>query len=361
MIFGKTPLIVTTALGCSLLIDATRADAAPPAAVDETNFIIIVDVTGSMAETSGSVIPGEPPKTRLQVGRLAALDWLINPPADIRNAKNPEWAVWEFSGTSSRVRQDFTTNRSLVLSAIGGTPQTSDATPLAGTFCNAVDRLRDYESTKTIVDPVTGATRRVRIERRIFMVTDGYENNTPNTNECWGPPAKPPVSFPNYTTGSWQWKVYNKLKTGNANTPSTAPFEYIIDVKHLLTAFQQFQGAPSALQRSAQLEGLPSSSFLGASPTSDDVNFFRGVSLASGGTYTQLAPNPSGVVTFKIPGDADSSKCVDMADYDIFNSVYGLPVSNQNVATIQSDFNGDNWVDDKDYQILLQHWGEGCP
>jgi hypothetical protein len=90
------------------------------------------------------------------------------------------------------------------------------------------------------------------------------------------------------------------------------------------------------------------------------VNFFRGVASQSGGTYTQLAPDPQGVVSFKIPGDADGSRCVDMADYDIFAQVYGYRVDMANPATVQADFNADGWVDDLDYMLLLQHWDEGC-
>ena len=58
--------------------------------------------------------------------------------------------MWEFSGTTYQVKQDFAANPLLAVAAIGSTVQTTDATPLAGTLCSAVDRLRDYENTKMI-------------------------------------------------------------------------------------------------------------------------------------------------------------------------------------------------------------------
>jgi hypothetical protein len=344
--------------GLSVLAAGQSAHAAP---ADETNIVVIIDVTGSMSELSGSVAPGDPAKSKLDIGKLKALDWLINTAAT--TFTSPEYAVWEFSGDNHRLLQDFTSNSVLAVSAVGTSLQSTDATPLAGTICDAVDRLHDYEFDKTIVDPVTGVTRKARIDRRIYLVTDGLENNTAGTNECWGPGATTLVSYPNYDVGSWQWKALNKLKTGNANVVSSAPFEYIIDVEHILNDFIHSQNPLAANASAAAAEGLTGRFAAGTLPYSsvaDDVNFFRGVASQSGGTYTQLAPDPQGVVSFKIPGDADGSRCVDMTDYDIFASVYGYPVDMANPATIQADFNADGWVDDLDYMLILQHWDEGC-
>lgn len=353
------------ALACAAISAAALPAAALP--VDETNVIVIVDVTGSMTADSGAVTPGGDPQPRLEVGRLTALDWLIN---NTSTFTNPEFAVWEFSRAgvdpsepNFRTLQDFTTSKTQAIAAVGAATQTPDSTPLAGTLCDAVDRLKDYENGKTMVDPGTGATRAVRIERRIFLVTDGLENATLDTNGCWGPPAETNVVYPNYDFGSWQWKVLNKLKTGNANTPSTAPFEYILDVEHILTSFITSLDPAAQAREAAFSEGLGSQFQAGLIPYStveDDVNLLRGLATQSGGVYTQLAPDPQGVVSFKIAGDANDNGCVDLDDYDIFASVYGWQVSMSVPATIQADFNHDGWVDDDDYMLIIQHWAEGC-
>jgi len=354
----KTFVAGLVATGVAVL-GAQPAFAQPSLPVDETNVVVVIDVTGSMTAIAGSLEPGEDPDTRLEIGRLRAINWLINDTIDF---VAPEFEVWEFSSDGAdnyRVLQTFTTNATQAISSVGGAVQTSAATPLAGTMCNAVDRLHDYEDGKTIVDPITGLTREARIERRIYLVTDGLENNTPSTNECWGPDAVTDTVYPVYDYGSWQWKVLNKLKTGNANTPSSAPFEYILDVEHILTSFIASADPLAAHSEAAALEGLVGGP-IRYSTVAQDVSLLRGLAQQSGGTYSQLAPDPQGVISFRIPGDANDDGCVDYDDYSILASVYGYQVSVSIPETIQADFNGDGWVDDDDYMLLIQHWAEGC-
>jgi hypothetical protein len=350
---------VAALAGAAVTVLGTQSALAQPSLpIDETNVIVVIDVTGSMTAEAGSLQPGEDPDTRLEIGRLRALRWLINDTSDF---VEPEFAVWEFStdGTDDyRVLQDFTDDVLQAIGAVGAAAQTPYRTPLAGTICDAVDRLHDYEDDKIITDPTTGLPRLSRIERRIYLVTDGLENETPSTNECWGPDAVTDTVYPVYDYGSWQWKVLNKLKTGNANTPSDAPFEYIIDVQHILTSFISSADPLAAEREAAALEGLPAGS-MPYSTVEQDVSLFRGLAQQSGGTYTQLAPNPQGVISFSIPGDANGDDCVDYDDYAILVQVYGYPVTSDPL-TIQADFNGDGWVDDDDYMLLIQHWGEGC-
>lgn len=362
-----TKIKYLAALACAVTSAVALPAAAQGLPVDETNVLVIIDVTGSMMAESGSVTPGGDPQSRLEVGRLSALDWLVNNTSSFPSA---EFAVWEFSRATTdasepnfRSLRDFTTIKTQAIAAVGAATQTPDMTPFAGTLCDAVDRLKTYENGKTMVDPNTGATRAVRIARRIFLVTDGLENATLNSNECWGLPATTNTTYPTYDFGSWQWKVLNKLKTGNANTPSSAPFEYILDVEHILTSFITSLDPAAQARDAAFNEGLGSQFQAGLIPYStveDDVNLLRGIATQSGGVYTQLAPDPQGVVSFKIAGDADDSGCVDLDDYDIFVSVYGSQVSTSVPATIQADFNHDGWVDDDDYMLLIQHWDEGC-
>jgi len=60
-----------------------------------------------------------------------------------------------------------------------------------------------------------------------------------------------------------------------------------------------------------------------------------------------------------IPGDLSGNHCVDMEDYNLFLSYYGLTVSAGQPAA-EADFNHDSVVNDMDYLVLSEHWGEGC-
>lgn len=65
-------------------------------------------------------------------------------------------------------------------------------------------------------------------------------------------------------------------------------------------------------------------------------------------------PIPTGVVTARIPGDANLDRCVDDEDYDIWE---------REKTTGQgrtADFNNDGRVDNDDYDIQYDHRGEGC-
>jgi len=58
-------------------------------------------------------------------------------------------------------------------------------------------------------------------------------------------------------------------------------------------------------------------------------------------------------------GDANTSDCVDNADYGILSASYGYGSGNVHYDS-RADFNHDGWVDNLDYLILSEHWNEGC-
>lgn len=58
-------------------------------------------------------------------------------------------------------------------------------------------------------------------------------------------------------------------------------------------------------------------------------------------------------------GDANTSDCVDNADYAILSASFGFGSGNSHYDS-RADFNHDGWVDNLDYLILSEHWNEGC-
>ena len=70
--FSNIRKLVALALGATFSIGAPSLAHALP--VDETNVLVIIDVTGSMMTDSGAVTPGGDVQTRLEVGRLSAME-----------------------------------------------------------------------------------------------------------------------------------------------------------------------------------------------------------------------------------------------------------------------------------------------
>lgn len=60
-----------------------------------------------------------------------------------------------------------------------------------------------------------------------------------------------------------------------------------------------------------------------------------------------------------IPGDLTENGCVDTADSDLFLTYYGLTVTPDQPAAA-ADFNHDGVVNDMDYLVIEDHWGQGC-
>jgi hypothetical protein len=312
----------------------------PPPPADETNAIVVLDKSGSMTADFSTT------QSMWDVAKERAIEFLNEA------APNREYALWTYNGTSYTEVYSFADGQSgaslAAFIAGGGVDSPTSTTPLAMTVCAAVDELMAHEASK----PAT-------IDRKIHLMTDGLENATPSTDQCYGSSSTVDV-YPNYDTGSWQKKMLNKLQTGDANTPGTAPFTVIIQIEEV---FQWLGSAMTSLSLSAALgaasdmplEG-PRGSLLLAPATFSASQFFEDIAVHSGGTYTPLDPNQPGGPQLPQPGDANGDYCVNIQDYGIVLSVYGQTAAPGEPA----DLNDDRIVNYYDYVIVLQNWGEGC-
>jgi len=352
----------------------------PPGGVDEYNALILVDVSGSMAEPHAAGI------TKLQQALIQAKNDVLKVKTKA-GSKPYEIALWAFDasfpqtdGWISRII-DFpnSSDATAVLAQLGydqnGNPSGSpnpiftptSATPLAGAACFAgtafVASLNTsggvitpgYEWNKTIPDGM-GGTRRANIERDLFIETDGLENSTPDdgSDDCYGTTST--LAYDSYEPASWQYKVRNKLLTGNSASLSTIDSELVVNVNLI------FQNYISGLAKSGSESRAysASSSAYSTEPTLDQaITFYGGVSTNTNGSFKTVTVRADGVVDSRRPGDVDYSGCVGNADYSELVQWYGMAVTPAHQHTYWADLNGDGYVDYLDYSILVAHWGEG--
>ncbi|WNG40825.1 hypothetical protein F0U61_49370 [Archangium violaceum] len=195
-------LQLLAAVAFSLLISFNEAAAQPPPIPTEQHTIILIASGGSMSTV------GPDGTTRFQRAIQQAKNF-VSLPLSI-----PQYfAVWTFEGSSYVKRQGFsapaTTLATLNLLQVG-----SGAYPLAYAVCDAADELLAYRSG-------TITARKV-----LYLLTDGAENSSPASTQCYGPSSV--SDYPNLTPGSWQWKVRNKLATGNPNIPPTSGYPLVL-------------------------------------------------------------------------------------------------------------------------------------
>lgn len=213
------------------------------------------------------------------------------------------------------------------------------------TLCEAVDEIIAWANTKPPVP-----------EKRIMVYTDGLENNTPTTDQCYGPSSTvdydpdPSLCRGGLDEDSWQWKVLNKALTGNANNsvcPVPAPIQVIVDVTAL---FNYIPSATMTGEKSVEISS--SGKALYSTLSASDASFFRGLAESTGGQYVQVDPSTPPPVA----GDANGDGCVGYPDYIQIITSYG-PVTSANQA---SDLNKDQVVDYYDVLVVIQHWGIPC-
>jgi len=304
----------------------------------DEHVLVLLDVTGSM--TLGS-IPG---MTRMDVAKARMSTFLDTVPAT-----PTRYAFWTFSGSTFTEVFDFTAGRTAadvkgaVLAAVPG-----GLTPLAGSVCAAVDELINFL-------PNDFHTK------RIYMATDGEENNTPNVDQCFGPPSA--TVYPNLTVGSWHWKVRNKACTGNANTPGVCSggvppggLTLIVDVDHLFD-FVPTMSSASLLSLEGGKAARGTATFAAGpqiSSASSDSAFFAGLSGETHGRYIGITPSTPPAQATPLPGDANGDGCVNVQDRALVLQQFGTP-GNGN-----TDFNRDGIVNTFDLQTVLQNFGRGC-
>ncbi|WP_246357515.1 VWA domain-containing protein [Pyxidicoccus fallax] len=303
------------------------------ASADE-HVLVLLDRTGSMSLQS---VPG---KTRFQVAKER-----INAFLDIVPPQPTKYAFWTFEGTGYVQVFSFAQNKTAAevkaavnAAALGGN------TPLAHSVCAAVDTLINYLPNEFHT-------------KRIYMATDGEENATPTTDQCYG--ANSSTAYPNLATNSWQWKVRNKACTGSANAPGPcsggippAGLTLIVDIDHLYD-FVPFQA--NALTEDGE-DPRARSGFAAATLANNDASFFGGLSNETHGRYAGITPATPPAQATPVPGDATGDGCVNVSDRQAVLAQYGQSVP----PGTPTDFNRDGIVNIYDNNTVLQNYGRGC-
>ena len=325
---------ITRTLSLTAAVAAMLGAGARQARADE-HVLVLLDVTGSMTLSS---VPG---MTRLEVAKERIATFL-----DIVPSQPTKYALWFFEGASFTEIYAFTDNptaaqvKASVLAATTG-----GVTPLAHSVCAAVDELINYLPSEFHT-------------KRIYMATDGEENATPTTDQCFGPSSA--TIYPTLTTGSWQWKVRNKACTGNASTPGICSggvppggLTLIVDVDHLFDFVPTMTAAASASREAGRGDRIT----LKASappPPNADAAFFSGLSSETHGRYAGITPSTPPNQAVPQAGDATHDGCVNIQDRALVLQQFGTPGNGS------TDFNRDGIVNIFDLQTVLQNFGQGC-
>ncbi|ATB37946.1 hypothetical protein CYFUS_003372 [Cystobacter fuscus] len=311
----------------TLVMQAGEALAQPPPLPVEQHSIIVVDRSGSMSavRTDG--------QTRFQAAILNAKEYV-----NLSLAIPHYFAVWSFEGSTYIKEQGFA-SATTTIATLNKLSVGVGVTPLAYTVCDAIDALFTYRTDLGN-----------RAKKVVKLVSDGEENSTPSGTQCYGPSSA--LENPPYTTNSWEWKVYNKFATRNANTPPPAGafFPAVLNVT-VLSGYITFRGeSTSAPEYSPAGQAMAPSS---ASTLANYYSFLQALAQNSGGVYTQIVDSqPTPVV-----GDTNKDFCVDNTDYSEVLANYGATVPPGNPA---ADFNNDKVVDYYDYTTVVNNQGKGA-
>jgi hypothetical protein len=374
-------LVIT---GSALTLSSVALGQAPPpppqppvGSIDEVNSMILIDVSGSMADLHTA--SQTKLKTALERAKDKVLAW------DAADAGKPkEYALWAFdssfgagNGWVVHVR-DFPSTKAQVLESLGysstGTPLSAgpnivftptSSTPLAGAGCLAGGYLvASVDANGADISPQTGYEWkkekspgvRAQIKRQLYIGTDGLENDTPTSgtgSECGGVTSN--AAYENFEPASWQYKLRNKLLTGNPTINTTLNSLLTVDVDLIFKSY--ITGLSGGNSERNYSSGSPYST----EPTLNQaVEFYGGLAQNTlAGKFKTVTVDASGAITSRRPGDVDYSGCVGNADYSELIQWYGQAVSPSHPHSYWADLNGDGWVDYLDYLILYNHWGDG--
>lgn len=178
-------------------------------------------------------------------------------------------------------------------------------TPLAGSICDAVDEL--------VLNSPRGSNRVIQLS------SDGGENSTPITHQCFGPSSSTPVDP--YDSGSWHNNVFEKV----ANNPSITAYIDVFDSSYI-------SGASS---------GISSPSSIG--PNFHD--FMADLAERSGGEFRIIFDEEP----LPIRGDINKDYILDIFDIVELDLHVGFPAI---AAEPGCDLNADLFVDEQDRSIL---------
>jgi hypothetical protein len=327
---------IFTAVALTLVMGGRTAHASP----QEQHVLYLLDTTGSMLEPSTGGM------TRLEVAKTRVIH-------DMQTVQPlpTTYALWTFEGSSFTQIYSFTDVKTLVdlESAVAGATSSGGATPLAGSICSAVDTLLAYLP--------AGNPANVK---RIYLATDGLENNTPGPDQCFG--SSSATVYPTLTPHSWQWRVRNKACVGNAEpaapgavcpdgVPTSGnPITLLVDIDHLFDNNIPF-AALSRLESGAHNRSAFASIVL--PPVNADAAFFSGLTAEKHGHYVGITSSTPPSVAAPIAGDVNLDGCVNVQDRALVLQQFGTPGPS-------ADLNRDGIVNTFDLQTVLQNFGRGC-
>jgi von Willebrand factor type A domain len=317
------------AIGLTLLLWPESAVAqVPPPPASEEHVLLLIDRSGSMQTVRSDG------RTRFQTAIDRAKEYVE------ASASLPRhFAVWSFEGTSYYRHQGFTQDVSATLSTLNSLRVGSGVTPLALAACAAVDEIKAYRPS-------------VIARKKLRLGSDGEENSTPSNTQCAGPNSS--TTYPNLTSQSWEWKVRNKLRTGNPQNASNVPWTIIFDVDAFFDYIRLNDSAAPVYEVTPKGDMLvmDKSATGGTTLPSSFLVLLNGMAADSGGKFNAVvdsAPTP-------VFGDTNQDNCVDTLDYNLVIANYGLAVP---PAAPVADINGDGVVDYNDYSIIASNWGMG--
>lgn len=327
----------------------------------EDQAIFVVDQSGSMISNG---VSGEP---KWQIG----LDWAEGKFAELK--EGTEVAIMGFGNTTVggapysyydieftdgllKGSDDTALRDQLALTAM---PSGAYLTPIAGSACDAIEDVFTHDPACTF-----------ETSRNVYLVTDGLENSTPQSHDCYSDIGSSTVfdigqagSGFGLTPNSWEWKVANMAWTGNpllqdlpAPPGLTLP-RPVVNVALLynwVNALAVGDGAEGQAM-GADLQALSSSASA----------FYGGLAAATFGSFFE-SKSVGGIPTvLPVPGDTDPSptySCVEYADYSRVLEAYGLQVTNDNATfsgedLAKRDVNNDLVIDILDYYLVIQNYG----
>lgn len=380
-----TKLLVSLAAGamvsgvCSMaLAQGAPPPPPPPGDFDEVNAMILIDVSGSMADAHTSTT------TKMDRAIILAKQFVDEIEAGGSDGRytgisDKEYALWAFDGSFGSGNGfvdrilDFPATAAQVYQALGynasgtspsGTPDAAltpnTTTPLAAAGCFAgtelvasLDATGGLEDAGYEWDKLDGLGDPVSIGRELYLATDGLENATPSGNECAGFTSD--EDYEDYESGSWQYKLRNKLLTGNPSRENTLNSGLSVNVSLIFENFVEgLSGGGSEVSYSG---GTP---YTTAPTLSEALEFYGGLAQNTlHGSFETVTVDASGSVTARLPGDVDYSGCVGNADYSEMMQWYGQAVSPNHPHSYWADLDGDGYIDYLDYLILYENWGTG--
>lgn len=336
--------------------------------IDEVNAMILIDVSGSMADDHTAT------ETKIETAIARAKGFVDEIEANSEySGLSKEYALWAFDssfGSGNGFVEhilDFPSTAAQVYQALGYNGGTLDAaltptttTPLAAAGCFAgTELVASVDENGALIEPGYEWNKeeapgdRAEIVRRLYIGTDGLENATPSTDDCYGITSD--EDYESFETDSWQFKLRNKLLTGNPTINTTLDSLLTVNVDLI------FKSYIDGLSGSSSEQNYSSMTPYTTEPTLNQaMEFYGGLAENSrNGSFKTVTVDASGAITSRRPGDVDYSGCVGNADYSELSQWYGQAVDPAHPHSYWADLNGDGWVDYLDYLILYNHWGEG--